>query len=58
MRPWLLEQLNRGECHQLAWYSKKEKTFRVSWKHAAGQTFDPNADATLFELWARHTGTL
>lgn len=56
MRPWLMELLNSNTCHQLVWYNKKDKTFRISWKHAAGQTFDPTADATLFELWARHTG--
>jgi len=57
MRPWLLEILNSGDCQQLAWYNRKVRTFRVSWKHAAGQTFDPCADATLFQRWATHTGT-
>lgn len=56
MRPWLLEMLNKGDCQQLSWYNKKDKTFRVSWKHAAGQTFDAGADATLFQRWASHTG--
>ncbi|XP_045213455.1 interferon regulatory factor 1-like [Mercenaria mercenaria] len=56
MRPWLMDLLDKRTCHQLVWMNKKDKTFRVSWKHAAGQTFDPAADATLFELWARHTG--
>lgn len=56
MRPWLWDLLDANSCQQLSWISKKDKTFRVSWKHAAGQTFDPAADATLFELWARHTG--
>lgn len=56
MRPWLMDLLDKKSCHQLIWMNKKEKTFRVSWKHAAGQTFNASADASLFELWARHTG--
>lgn len=56
MRPWLMELLDRNTCHQLVWMNKKDKTFRVSWKHAAGQTFNASADATLFERWAVHTG--
>ncbi|KAL4239676.1 interferon regulatory factor 1 [Mactra antiquata] len=56
MRPWLIGLLDNDSCHQLGWFNKKDMTFKVSWKHAAGQTFDPNSDATLFELWARHTG--
>lgn len=58
MRPWLIELLDRKSCHQLGWFDKAKKTFKVSWKHAAGQTFDPDSDATLFELWARHTGMI
>lgn len=56
MRPWLINLLDQNTCDQLEWLSRDMNTFRISWKHAAGQTFDANADATLFELWARHTG--
>lgn len=56
MRPWLMDLLDKDLCHQLVWLNKREKVFRIAWKHAAGQTFDASADATLFELWARHTG--
>jgi len=56
MRPWLLEMLESNECSQLAWYKKRENQFKVWWKHAAGQTFNFNNDASLFQRWATHTG--
>ncbi|XP_052788783.1 interferon regulatory factor 1-like [Mya arenaria] len=56
MRPWLVNLLDSGECRQLAWYKRRENLFRVLWKHAAGQTFNPDNDACLFQRWAMHTG--
>ena len=56
MRPWLLKLLEDGGSDQIAWQSKREKTFRMAWKHAAGQNWDRGQDCNLFELWARHTG--
>ena len=56
MRPWLIDLLNEQSCHQLEWINEHDQTFRVAWKHAAGQTFNPESDCCLFERWAKHTG--
>ena len=57
LRPWLLKQLEqKPPVTGLAWLSLRDRTFRISWRHAARQGWDPNIDADLFEKWAKHTG--
>ena len=56
MRPWLQKMLEDGDCVQITWINRREKTFKMAWKHAAGQNWDRGQDCNLFELWARHTG--
>lgn len=56
MRPWLQKMLEDGDCVQISWINKREKTFKMAWKHAAGQNWDRGQDCNLFEMWARHTG--
>ena len=55
MRPWLVNLLNE-DVPSLQWEVKREGTFRISWRHAARQGWNPVDDADLFERWARHTG--
>ncbi|XP_060071770.1 interferon regulatory factor 1-like [Ylistrum balloti] len=56
MRPWLMNLLLHENVTGLSWLSKRERTFRISWRHAARQGWNPDKDADLFEKWARHTG--
>lgn len=56
MRPWLVNLLNNEKVHGFSWVSKDHETFRISWRHAARQGWDPIMDAGLFERWAKHTG--
>lgn len=58
MRPWLVNLLNNERITGFSWVSKDQETFRISWRHAARQGWDPEVDAGLFERWAKHTGTL
>lgn len=57
MRPWLVNLLNNERITGFSWVSKDHETFRISWRHAARQGWDPEVDAGLFERWAKHTGT-
>ncbi|XP_021363393.1 interferon regulatory factor 2-like [Mizuhopecten yessoensis] len=56
MRPWLMNLLLHENVTGLSWLSKRDRTFRISWRHAARQGWNPDKDADLFEKWARHTG--
>lgn len=56
MRPWLVNLLNNEKVSGFSWVSKDQETFRISWRHAARQGWDPMVDAGLFERWAKHTG--
>nr|WDI23424.1 IRF1 [Azumapecten farreri] len=56
MRPWLMNLLLHENVIGLSWLSKRDRTFRISWRHAARQGWNPDKDADLFEKWARHTG--
>ncbi|XP_062567150.1 interferon regulatory factor 1-like isoform X2 [Saccostrea cucullata] len=56
MRPWLVNLLNNENIEGFSWESQERETFRISWRHAARQGWDPEVDAGLFELWAKHTG--
>lgn len=58
MRPWLVNLLNNEKVPGFSWVSRDHETFRISWRHAARQGWDPLLDAGLFERWAKHTGTL
>ncbi|XP_048758051.2 interferon regulatory factor 1-like isoform X2 [Ostrea edulis] len=56
MRPWLVNLLNNENVAGFSWESRHYETFRISWRHAARQGWDPEVDASLFERWAKHTG--
>ena len=58
MRPWLVEHLDKNDIPGLTWVDRKEKVFRIAWKHAANQCFNLQKDTNLFERWAIHTGKL
>ena len=56
MRPWLIEHLDKNDIPGLVWQCQRDRTFRISWKHAANQGFSMEKDTNLFERWAIHTG--
>lgn len=56
MRPWLHNLLINDGVPSMKWESKKDGTFRIAWRHAARQGWNPTDDADLFERWAKHTG--
>ena len=56
MRPWLYNLLLNHDVPSLQWEVKREGLFRIAWRHAARQGWNPREDADLFERWARHTG--
>ena len=56
MRPWLMEHLDKNDIAGLVWQNKRDRIFRISWKHAANQCFNMQKDTNLFERWAIHTG--
>ena len=56
MRPWLVNLLLNEDVPSMQWENKKAGTFKIAWRHAARQGWNPSDDADLFERWARHTG--
>lgn len=56
MRPWLMDHLDKNDIAGLVWQNKRDRVFRISWKHAANQCFNMEKDTNLFERWAIHTG--
>ena len=58
MGPWLLGLLDTDEVPGLSWENKKEKTFKINWKHGSRHGYNANRDASLFEKYAELTGIL
>ncbi|KAG5848326.1 hypothetical protein ANANG_G00097300 [Anguilla anguilla] len=56
MRPWLEEQIDRGEIPGLKWVNREKRIFQIPWMHAARHGWDVEKDAPLFRNWAIHTG--
>lgn len=58
MSPWLQSLLDSQEISGINWINKQEGTFKVSWKHGSRSGYNVHKDASVFELWAKHTGNL
>ncbi|KAK0152861.1 Interferon regulatory factor 2 [Merluccius polli] len=56
MKPWLEKMIDSDQVTGLAWVSKEEKIFSITWKHAARHGWEVEKDASLFKHWAIHTG--
>lgn len=56
MRPWLEKQIESQTVPGLRWLDKEKSTFSIPWKHAARHGWELHKDASLFKLWAIHTG--
>ena len=55
LRPWLIEQINKGDIEGLVWLDQDNLTFKVPWKHFGRPGFNEREDAELFRRWAIHT---
>ncbi|XP_077447794.1 uncharacterized protein LOC144067754 [Stigmatopora argus] len=56
MRPWLVNMIENKKVTGLAWLDKEKTMFSIPWKHAARHGWDVDKDASLFKMWAIHTG--
>ncbi|XP_049599333.1 interferon regulatory factor 1 isoform X2 [Syngnathus scovelli] len=56
MRPWLEKMIESGSIEGLAWIDAEKTMFSIPWKHAAHRGWDKAKDASLFKMWAIHTG--
>ncbi|KAJ0061482.1 hypothetical protein NL108_005296 [Boleophthalmus pectinirostris] len=56
MRPWLERQINSNTVSGLNWINKEKNMFSIPWKHAARHGWTMDQDASLFKMWAIHTG--
>ncbi|XP_034461852.1 interferon regulatory factor 1b isoform X1 [Hippoglossus hippoglossus] len=56
MRPWLEKMIESNTVSGLSWVDKDQKMFCIPWKHAARHGWEMDKDASLFKMWAIHTG--
>ncbi|XP_073335330.1 interferon regulatory factor 1b isoform X3 [Pagrus major] len=56
MRPWLEKMIESNDVPGLSWVDKEKMMFSIPWKHAARHGWELAKDASLFKLWAIHTG--
>ncbi|XP_073335329.1 interferon regulatory factor 1b isoform X2 [Pagrus major] len=56
MRPWLEKMIESNDVPGLSWVDKEKTMFSIPWKHAARHGWELAKDASLFKLWAIHTG--
>ncbi|XP_072302176.1 interferon regulatory factor 1b isoform X2 [Eucyclogobius newberryi] len=56
MRPWLEQMIESRTVPGLQWVDKDKTMFSIPWKHAARHGWELNKDASLFKMWAVHTG--
>ncbi|KAL3876855.1 hypothetical protein ACJMK2_034639 [Sinanodonta woodiana] len=56
MKEWLLVLLNENAIpHQLSWYDKNKRLFRINWRHGSRHGWSIK-DVELYKRWAIHTG--
>ncbi|EDO45496.1 predicted protein, partial [Nematostella vectensis] len=56
LRPWLESMLDSGKIPGVTWVERRNKVFKVSWKHASRHGWELDKDACIFRAWAVHTG--
>ena len=56
MRPWLVEQVNKGDIPGLEWLNKDKTLIKIPWTHASRHGWDETRDSDLFRKWAQNTG--
>ncbi|XP_783602.2 uncharacterized protein LOC578336 [Strongylocentrotus purpuratus] len=56
LRPFLISLIDSGKVKGLQWLDKEKTLFKIPWKHAGKQDYDPQEDSKIFMLWSRNTG--
>ncbi|XP_072169395.1 uncharacterized protein [Diadema setosum] len=56
LRPFLITLINSGTVKGLEWLDKEHTLFKIPWKHAGKQDYDPQEDSKIFMLWSANTG--
>ncbi|XP_033113128.1 uncharacterized protein LOC117113798 [Anneissia japonica] len=56
LRPWLVNKINSGSIKGLEWMDEAKLMFKIPWKHAGKQDYDPEEDSRIFKEWSLHTG--
>ncbi|XP_071824076.1 interferon regulatory factor 5-like isoform X3 [Apostichopus japonicus] len=56
LRPWLVNQINEGNIKGLVWMNAEKNMFKIPWKHAGKQDYDPEEDSKIFKRWSENTG--
>ncbi|XP_041453837.1 uncharacterized protein LOC121407014 isoform X2 [Lytechinus variegatus] len=56
LRPFLISLIDSGNVKGLQWLDKEKTLFKIPWKHAGKQDYDPQEDSKIFMLWSRNTG--
>ncbi|XP_071957650.1 uncharacterized protein [Antedon mediterranea] len=56
LRPWLVHKINSGTIKGLEWMDEEKLMFKIPWKHAGKQDYDPEEDSRIFKEWSLHTG--
>ncbi|XP_070195694.1 interferon regulatory factor 4-like isoform X2 [Littorina saxatilis] len=55
LKPWLIDQINSGQCLGVSWVDEQKGIFRIPWKHC-GRSDWTEQDGHLYMAWAIHTG--
>ena len=50
LRPWLIGLIDRGEVKGLEWMNKEKTLFKIPWKHAGKQDYNPEEDSKIFKV--------
>ncbi|XP_078607778.1 interferon regulatory factor 8-like [Branchiostoma floridae x Branchiostoma japonicum] len=56
LRKFLLEHLEWNDVTGLTWIDRSQGIFRIGWRHAGRDGYDPEVDGMIFRLWAELTG--
>ena len=50
LRPWLVGLIERDEVKGLEWMNKEKTLFKIPWKHAGKQDYNPEEDSKIFKV--------
>ena len=50
LRPFLISLLDNGKVRGLEWMNKEKTLFKIPWKHAGKQDYNPEEDSKIFKV--------
>ncbi|XP_078606839.1 interferon regulatory factor 8-like [Branchiostoma floridae x Branchiostoma japonicum] len=56
LRNFYIGHLDAGDVPGVTWIDRSTGLFRIVWRHAGRDGFDPERDGLIFKLWAQQTG--